>query len=192
MAHRCRTAPLSHRLSCTCAQVSRIPPRPALHSAAGSQEEVTVVGERSFAQRDAECRKRAIDLDTESPRKRGRAVAAALEERVVSARSVCTAAVDKRVRELTMPAIEQWNAGQIDGAELDRRRDEARLKAMAEHASLTALDCASFDYKEAVSARTKAEAALSAAEAAEDVAEAQLEELLRALERGQPSGSSQA
>ena len=97
--------------------MSRIPPPPALHSAAGSQEEVTVVGERSFAQRDAECRKRAIDLDTESPRKRGRAVAAALEERVVSARSVCTAAVDKRVRELTMPAIEQWNAGQIDGAE---------------------------------------------------------------------------
>ena len=183
---------MPHRLSWTCAQVSRIPPPPALHSAAGSQEEVTVVGERSFAQRDAECRKRAIDLDTESPRKRGRAVAAALEERVVSARSVCTAAVDKRVRELTMPAIEQWNAGQIDGAELDRRRDEAWLKAMAEHASLTALDCASFDYKEAVSARTKAEAALSAAEAAEDAAEAQLEELLRALERGQPSGSSQA
>ena len=183
---------MPHRLSWTCAQVSRIPPPPALHSAAGSQEEVTVVGERSFAQRDAECRKRAIDLDTESPRKRGRAVAAALEERVVSARSVCTAAVDKRVRELTMPAIEQWNAGQIDGAELDRRRDEARLKAMAEHASLTALDRASFDYREAVSARTKAEAALSAAEAAEDAAEAQLEELLRALERGQPSGSSQA
>ena len=192
LAHRCRTAPLPHRLSWTCAQVSRIPPPQALHSAAGSQEEVTVVGERSFAQRDAECRKRAIDLDTETPRKRGRAVAAALEERVVGARSVCTAAVDKRVRELTMPAIEQWNAGQIDGAELDRRRDEAQHKAMAEHASLTALDCASFDYREAVSARTKAEAALSAAEAAEDAAEAQLEELLRALERGQPPGSSQA
>ena len=173
-----------------CAQVSRIPP-PALHSTAGDQEEVPVVGERTFAQRDAECRKRAIDLDAESPRKRSRTVAAAMQERVVGARSVCTAAVDKRVRELTSPAIEQWNAGQIDGAELDRRRDEARVKATSEHASLTELDCASFDYREAVAARTKAEAALSASEAVEDAEEAKLEAVLRALERGQP-GSSQA
>eukprot|EP00964_Phaeocystis_antarctica_P014701 scaffold8123_cov66-Phaeocystis_antarctica.AAC.10 len=173
-----------------CAQVSRVPP-PVLHSTAGDQEEVAVVGERTFAQRDAECRKRAIDLDAETPRKRGRTMAAAMQERVVGARSVCTAAVDKRVRELTSPAIEQWNAGQIDGAELDRRRDEARVKATSEHASLTELDCASFDYREAVSARTKAEAALSASEAAEDAEEAKLEAVLRALERGQP-GSSQA
>lgn len=173
-----------------CAQVSRIPPPPALHSPAGDQEEVAVVGERTFSQRDAEGRKRAIDLDAESPRKRGRTAAAALEKRVVGARSVCTAAVDKRVRELMSPAIEQWNAGQIDGAELDRRRDEARVKATAEHASLTELDCASFDYREAVSARTKAEAALSASEVVEDAAEAKLEAVLRVLERGQP-GSSQ-
>ena len=47
---------------------------PALPGAAADQEEVAVVGERTFAQRDAECRKRAIDLETETPRKRGRAV----------------------------------------------------------------------------------------------------------------------
>ena len=95
------------------AQVSRNAP-PVPHSTAADQEEVAVVGERSFAQRDAECRKRAIDLETETPRKRGRAAAGALEERVVGARSVCTAAIDKRVRELIQPAIEQWVAEEID------------------------------------------------------------------------------
>jgi hypothetical protein len=167
--------------------VTRILPV-ALHSTAGGQE-VAVVG--TFAQRDAEGRKRAIDLDAESPRKRGGTVSAAMQGRVVGARSVCTAAVDKRVRELTSLAIEQWNAGQIDGAKLDRRRDEAHVKPTAEHASLIELDRASFVYREAVSARTKAEAALSASEVAEDAAEAKLEAVLRALERGQP-GSSQA
>ena len=162
--------------------MSRIPPPPALHSAASSQEEVTVVGERSFAQRDAECRKRAIDLDTESPRKRGRAVAAALEERVVSARSVCTAAVDKRARELAQPAWDEYMADQIDEATLKQRKAKAREKATAEHAQLTELERASAEYTEAVSARTKAEAA-------EDAAEAKLEAVLRGLERSQPGPS---
>ena len=62
------------------AQVSRNAP-PAPHSTAADQEEVAVVGERSFAQRDAECRKRAIDLETEAPRKRGTAVARGVAER---------------------------------------------------------------------------------------------------------------
>ena len=49
---------------------------------ASDQEEVAVVGgERTFAQRDAECRKRAIDLETEAPRKRGTAVARGVAER---------------------------------------------------------------------------------------------------------------
>ena len=169
--------------------MSRIPPPPALHSAAGSQEEVTVVGERSFAQRDAECRKRAIDLEAETPRKRGRGASGALEERVVSARSVCTAAVDKRVRELIQPAIDQWVAEEIDEATLKQRRIEAREKATAEHAQLTELERASAEYTEAVSARTKAEAALATSEAAEDAAEAKLEAVLRGLERGQPGPS---
>ena len=155
------------------------PPHPG---AAADQEEVAVVGERTFAQRDAECRKRAVDLEAETPRKRGRGASAALEERVVSARSVCTAAVDKRVRELIQPAFDQWVAEEIAAAELDRRKAEAREKATAEHAQLTELERASAEYTEAVSARTKAEAA-------EDAAEAKLEAVLRGLERGQPGPS---
>ena len=56
---------------------------------------------------------------------------------------------------------------------------------------MTELDRASAGYMEAVSARTKAEAALSTSEAAEDAAEAKLEAVLHALEQGQP-GASQA
>ena len=156
----------------------------SLPSAAADQEEVAVVGERTFAQRDAECRKRAIDLETETPRKRGRGASAALEERVVSARSVCTAAVDKRVRELAQPAFDEYMADRIDAAELDRRKAEAREKATAEHAQLTELERASAEYTEAVSARTKAEAALATLEAAEDAAEARLEAVMLGLEGG--------
>ena len=154
----------------------------SLPSTSADQEEVAIVGERTFAQRDAECRKRAIDLEAETPRKRGRGASAALEERVVSARSVCTAAVDKRARELIQPAIDQWVADQIDEATLKQRKAEAREKATAEHAQLTELERASAEYTEAVSARTKAEAA-------EDAAEAKLEAVLRGLERSQPGPS---
>ena len=133
------------------------------------------MGERTFAQRDAECRKRAIDLEAETPRKRGRGAAAALEERVVSARSVCTAAVDKRTRELAQPALEKYMAGLIDEATLKRRKAAAREKATVEHARLTELERASAEYTEAVSACTKAEAA-------ENAAEAKLEAVLRGLE----------
>ena len=152
---------------------------PALHSTAADQDEVAVVGERTFAQRDAESRKRAIDLETETPRKRGRAAAGALEERVVGARSVCTAAVDKRVRELTQSAFEQYVADQIDAAELDRRKAAAREKATAEHAPLTELERASAAYTAAVEARREMEAA-------EDAAEATLEAVLREVEQGSP------
>merc|ERR1740136_347124 len=174
-------------VGCLLTELSRVAP-PVLGSTS-DQDEVAVVGERSFAQRDAECRKRAIDLDTETPRKRGRAAAGAMEERIIGARSVCTATVDARVRELTQPAFEQWMADQIDAAELDRRKAEARAKATAEHAPLTELESASSGYMEAVSARTKAEVALANTEAAEDAAEAKLEAVLRALERGQPGSS---
>ena len=132
--------------------MSRAAP-PALPGAA--DQEVAVVGERTFAQRDAECRKRAIDLEAETPRKRGRGASAALEERVVSARSVCTAAVDKRVRELAQSAWDEYIADQIDEATLKQRKAEAREKATAEHAQLTMLERASAEYTEAVSARTR-------------------------------------
>ena len=71
---------------------------------------------------------------TETPRKRDRAAAGALEERVVGARSVCTAAVDKRARELALPAFDEYMADRIDAAELDKRKAEAYAKATAEHA----------------------------------------------------------
>ena len=102
---------------------------------------------------------------------------------------VCTAAVDKRARELALSAFDEYMAGRIDAAEFDRRKAEARAKATAEHAPLTQLERASAEYMEAVSARTKAEAALSTSEAAEDAAEAKLEAVLRGLERGQPGSS---
>ena len=162
--------------------VGREEARAALLRPRSDEEEVTVVGERTFAQRDAECRKRAIDLEAETPRKRGRGASGALEERIVSARSVCTAAIDKRVRKLAQPALDEYMADRIDAAELDRRKAAARDKATAEHAPLTELERASAEYTEAVSARTKAEAA-------EDAAEAKLETVLRGLERGQPGPS---
>ena len=87
---------------------------------------------------------------------------------------VCTAAVDKRARELALSAFDEYMAGRIDAAEFDRRKAEARAKATAEHAPLTELERASAEYMEAVSARIKAEAALSTSEAAEDAAEAKL------------------
>ena len=73
-------------------------------------------------------------------------------------------------------------ADQIDEATLKQRKAAAREQATAEHAPLTELERASAEYTEAVSARTKAEAA-------EDAAEAKLEAVLRGLERGQPGPS---
>ena len=131
------SAEVTAEVNAEAVQVNRNAP-PALHSTATDQEEVAVVGERTFAQRDAECRnnetQRDADLNNETPRKRDRAAAGALEERVVGARSVCTAAVDKRARELALPAFDEYMADRIDAAELDKRKAEAYAKATAEHA----------------------------------------------------------
>mmetsp|Transcript_8777 Transcript_8777/g.17678 ORF Transcript_8777/g.17678 Transcript_8777/m.17678 type:complete len:350 (-) Transcript_8777:40-1089(-) len=121
---------------------------------------------------------RAIDLNVETPRKDSAAMAE-VEERILGARYICRAAIDKRVLKLTQPAFEQYMADQFDAAELDKRKAEAREKATAEHTPLVELECAAAEYKEAVSARREAEAA-------EDAAEAKLEALLRELEQGQP------
>jgi hypothetical protein len=45
-----------------------------------------------------------------------------------------TAAVDKRARELALPAFDEYMADRIDAAELDKRKAEAYAKATAEHA----------------------------------------------------------
>ena len=144
-----------------------------------ADDEVAVTGERTFAQRDAESRKRAIDLEDETPRKRGRAATSEMEERVAKARSVCSAAVDKCAFELARPALEEYMASRIDEAELKRRKAAAREKAAAEHKPLATLDAAFAAYTKAVAAR---EAADKAAEA-EDAADAELVAALRALEK---------
>ena len=159
-----------------------------------ADDEVAVTGERTFAQRDAESRKRAIDLEDETPRKRGRAATSEMEERVAKARSVCSAAVDKRVRELAQPAFDDYLADKIDAAELDKRKKAAREKAAAEHKPLATLDAAFAAYTQAVAAREKAYQAYTKAEEAEDAAEAKLAVALRELEQGQagPSGAVKA
>ena len=114
----------------------------------------------------------AAEVNAEAVQVSRNAPPGALAERVLGARS---AAVAKRARELALSAFDEYMADRIDAAEFDRRKAEARAKATAEHAPLTELERASAEYIEAVSARTKAEAALSTSEAAEDAAEAELE-----------------
>ncbi len=148
--------------------------KPADHA-----DDVAITGERTFAQRDAESRMRAIDLEAEPSRKRGRAATSEMEERVAKARSVCSAAVDQRARELAKPAFEEYMDDKIDAAELDKRKAAARQKAAAEHKPLATLDAAFSADTKAVAAR---EAADEAAEA-EDAADAELVAALRALEK---------
>ena len=176
-----------------CAQVSRDAPG-ALPGASADQEEVAAVGERTFAQRDAESRKRAIDLEDETPRKRGRAATSEMEERVATARSICTAEVDKRASELARAAFDEYMADKIDATELDKRKAAARAKAAAEHKPLATLDGAFKAYTEAVAAREAAQQAYTKAEEAEDAAEAKLTAALREHEKGQagPSGAVKA
>ena len=112
-----------------------------------------------------------------------------MKERVIKGRIVAQAVVDQRAAAIAQPDFDQYMADQIDEATLKQRKAEARQKATAEHAPLTELERASAEYTEAVSARTKAEAALATSEAAEDAAEAKLEAVLRELERGQPGPS---
>ena len=128
----------------------------------------------------------AAEVNAEAVQVSRNAPPGALAERVLGARS---AAVAKRARELALSAFDEYMADRIDAAEFDRRKAEARAKATAEHAPLTELERASAEYTQAVSARTKAEAALLTSEAAEDAAEAKLEAVLRGLERGQPGAS---
>ena len=74
------------------------------------------------------------------------------------ARSVCSAAVDKRVRELAQPALDDFMADRIDAAELVKRKAAAREKAASEHKPLATLDAAfaAYMYTKAVAVREKA------------------------------------
>ena len=96
-------------------------------------------------------------------------------QRVATARSVSTAAVEKRTRELIEPAFAEFMREEIDADELTRRRKAAREQAGGEDATLSALDRAYAKYLAAVEARV-------AAEASEAAADEELEAALRPYE----------
>ena len=146
---------------------------------------VEVTGERTREQRDAEGRKRAIDLNLLDANKRPRTASTELQTQVAKARSVCTGEVQKRVEELIRPAVADYVVDKIDDAELDRRKAAARAQAESEHAPLSKLDAAFSAYTAAVAARVaaedEAEKAIAAATAAEDAAAAALQAAVKTL-----------
>ena len=73
----------------------------ATATATTGDDGVEVTGERTREQRDAEGRKRAIDLNLLDANKRPRTASTELQTQVAKARSVCTGEVQKRVEELT-------------------------------------------------------------------------------------------
>ena len=151
------------------------------HAPPPDEPEVAVVGERTREQRDAEGRKRAIDLNLLDANKRPRTASTELQTRVATARSVCTAAVHKRVEELIRPAVADFVVDKIDEAELGRRKAAARAKAESEHAPLSTLDAAYSKYTAAVAARVAAKDEAEKAMAAEDAAEAELQAAVKSL-----------
>ena len=72
--------------------------------------------------RAQEGRKRAIDVESASERKR---VKTALETRVVKARSLCDAAITAAYKELIRASFDEYAEDKIDSAELDRRKKAA-------------------------------------------------------------------
>ena len=107
---------------------------PSSASTATDDDGVEVTGERTREQRDAEGRKRAIDLNLLDANKRPRTASTELQTQVAKARSVCTGEVQKRVEELIRPAVADFVVDKIDEVELVRRKAVARAKAESEHA----------------------------------------------------------
>jgi hypothetical protein len=140
-----------------------------------------VTGERTREQRDAEGRKRAIDLNLLDANKRPRTASTELQTQVAKARSVCTAEVHKRVEVLIRPAVADFVVGKIDGIELEKQRAAAVAQAESEHAPLSKLDAAFSAYTAAVAARVAAEDEAEKAMAAEDVAAAALQAAVKTL-----------
>ena len=166
-----------------------VPKIDELCEAAAAADGVEVTGERTREQRDAEGRKRAIDLD-EDVNKRPRTASTELQTKVAKARSVCTAEVHKRVEELMRPAVADYIVNKIDASELDRRKTAAVAKAESEHAPLSTLDAAYSKYTAAVAARVAAEDEAEKATAAEDAAMAQLQAAVKALVPSSSSGEA--
>ena len=128
-------------------------------------------------------------IDTSTPRTRARSAAVhQLKERVAEARFVGITEVERRVRELAQPAMEQYFADQINEVDLKQHKSEAREKATAEvldaecpHATL---DLAFGEFAEAIGTREVARLLLTRAEEAEAAAEARLVVTLEAVEKG--------
>jgi len=153
--------------------------------------EVQETGERSRAEKDAELRKRAVDLEYDTPRKRSRTQASQLEERVAKARSSTNGAIKRRMKELAAADYDEFMEDKIDAAELERRKEATRVQATADHQQRTALDKAYDEYTAAGEAREAACKAQAAAADVEEAAEAALHKVLQLLEAG-PSGAVKA
>jgi len=139
-----------------------------------SDDEVELVGSRTREERDIAGRKRAIDLEVETPQAK-RKPPADLETRVATARSLCSAQSDAKFRELFQAAFDEYMLDRISAAELDRRKARAREQAQQDSPLLTSLESA-FD------AHTRAIEARASAAAAEDKAKAELEAVLERIE----------
>ena len=149
--------------------------------------DVTIVGSCTLEERDAEGRKRAIDLDSTEERECAKT---APEGRVARARSACDAAIKGQVRALMRPVYEAHFADEIGDAELGRRKRAASEQATADFAPLATSTAALCDayaaYSASAAARAAAELAVDRAVKQELAAEATLEAALRAVEAAAP------
>jgi hypothetical protein len=143
-------------------------------------DEVECTGEVTRAQRDANGRKRAIDLDAVHA-KRQRTVPEELQTRLAKARSACSPTVDSRVRELMKPHYDAFVDGKMDGPTLETHRAAAREQAEGEHAPLAQLERTYAAYSGAMARRVAAEEEVEKAMAQEDAAEAALQAAMQAL-----------
>ena len=156
--------------------------------------DVQETGQRTREEKDAQLRKRAVDLEYDTPRKRSRTQSAQLEERVAKARSSTNVAIKRRMKELAATATDEYLEDRIDEAELKRRKEAARAQATADHQQRTALDQAYDEYTAAGEAREAACRAQATATDVEEAAEAALYKVLQLLEAGAagPSGAVKA
>ena len=153
--------------------------------------DVQETGERTREEKDAQLRKRAVDLEYDTPRKRSRTQSALLEERVAKARSSTNGAIKRRMKELAAADYDEFMEDKIDEAELKKRKEAARAQATADHQQRTALDKAYDEYTAAGEAREAACKAQATAADVEEAAEAALHKVLQLLEAG-PSGAVKA
>ena len=163
--------------------------RPSAPAAEASEVEVT--GGRTREEKDTDLRKRAIDLDADTPRKRSRNHQAQLEERVAKARSTTDSAIEKKAKEVAQPAFNDYMSDKIDEAELKCRKVEARVRATLEHKQRHTLDKAYDAFLSAGRSRERAWTMYKYHLDMEDKFEVAVNTVLATLEPG-PSGAVKA